>query len=695
MKLLLQTFLLFAIIFQINAQVQNHDGINFQGIARDAQGAPVASKKIKVKAGIAGPTDTLTYVETHEVTTDQFGLFSVSLGEGTVTEGDFSKLNWSGDFAYSLVISIDPTGGNNFTLVGTSVLKSVPYAKYADKAGNAYWQRGTQSSISYSGSVGVNCSQEKVLFATAGTPTTQGIFGLTGAGVSLQQNWPGIGFNHYYKDGQKSISKGYGGYIGVDPVNGGMFFRTISNAAGADQPVVLQERMFIAPTGGVGIGIPENGFPLNTIDVGRPAGLNGTALLRGSKYNSSFNSGNTEDTYISGGKDGGVVYLNPGNIGNVSIVRDGGKVGIGMEAPQATIDVNKGTNNAAGIFRGSSYPSRFAYSTNEDTYLRGGKNGGAVYINDLNIGNVYMAAAGGKVGIGTETPTATLDVARGTGQDGTAIFRGTKNVSHFNYSTSENTYIRGGKDSSKVYINDNNIGDVLIVPDGGHVGIGSDPSSFSKVFIEPDKNISGLAIVSEIEFAGPLTAGLYVVNHGKGYGGRFHSPNGTGLTISGKDAALTASGLVDVSGDLKYSGVLAQSSDIRFKSKIIHLSSSLSKVLKLNGVNYFYKASEFPDKNFSKSLQIGFIAQEVKEVVPEIVTEDKDGYLSVDYSKVTPLLVEAMKEQNTVIENQKTEIEMLKKELDAVKNQNTSLVEDVNTIKAQLQEILDHKASLK
>ena len=71
----------------------------------------------------------------------------------------------------------------------------------------------------------------------------------------------------------------------------------------------------------------------------------------------------------------------------------------------------------------------------------------------------------GNIGIGISAPTAKLDVVRGTAPDGTAIFRGTSHVSHFNYSTNEDTYIRGGKNSSRVIIND--------VVDLGNVGIGT------------------------------------------------------------------------------------------------------------------------------------------------------------------------------------------------------------------------------
>ena len=70
------------------------------------------------------------------------------------------------------------------------------------------------------------------------------------------------------------------------------------------------------------------------------------------------------------------------------------------------------------------------------------------------------------VGIGTTNPQATLDVLRGTAPLGTAIFRGTTNISHFNLGIPEDTYIRGGKSSSHVILND--VG-------SGKVGIGTYP----------------------------------------------------------------------------------------------------------------------------------------------------------------------------------------------------------------------------
>ena len=78
----------------------------------------------------------------------------------------------------------------------------------------------------------------------------------------------------------------------------------------------------------------------------------------------------------------------------------------------------------------------------------------------------------GNVGIGINTPTASLQVARGAGIDGTARFQGTQYSSHFNYNTAEQTYIRGGLATSEVLINDQGSGNVRIADAGGNVGIG-------------------------------------------------------------------------------------------------------------------------------------------------------------------------------------------------------------------------------
>jgi hypothetical protein len=102
-------------------------------------------------------------------------------------------------------------------------------------------------------------------------------------------------------------------------------------------------------------------------------------------------------------------------------------------------------------------------------------------------------------------------------------------------------------------------------------------------------------------------------------------------------------------------------SDARFKKKVAPLHQSLEKILKLKGVQYEMMAEEFPDRNFISGNQIGLIAQEVEAIVPEVVSTATDGYKSVDYAKLVPLLIEGMKQQQIEIEQLKTEVNRLKR----------------------------------
>ena len=113
---------------------------------------------------------------------------------------------------------------------------------------------------------------------------------------------------------------------------------------------------------------------------------------------------------------------------------------------------------------------------------------------------------------------------------------------------------------------------------------------------------------------------------------------------------------VGSNGNATASGDVTAYSDARIKTNIKPIDSSLEKVLKLTGVTY--NRTDLEDK----STKIGFIAQEIEKVVPEVVIYDseKDKY-SVSYGNVTALLVEAIKEQQTQIEELKTIINGLTK----------------------------------
>ncbi len=122
---------------------------------------------------------------------------------------------------------------------------------------------------------------------------------------------------------------------------------------------------------------------------------------------------------------------------------------------------------------------------------------------------------------------------------------------------------------------------------------------------------------------------------------------------------------VDIFTDVEITGIVTAqggfvTSDKRFKQNITQLTGSLNKITALNGYSYDWNQVAFPEKNFSDKAQLGLIAQEVEEIVPEAIHIDDDGYYSVDYQKMIPLLIEAIKEQQVTIESQGKDIEQLK-----------------------------------
>jgi len=161
--------------------------------------------------------------------------------------------------------------------------------------------------------------------------------------------------------------------------------------------------------------------------------------------------------------------------------------GIGTTTPLARLHIFAGASGNTTPFsplvvesNSNTYINLLSPENNETSILFGksssAASGGIVY-NSANTLNGLQFRTNGNltrmlirnngdvgIGIGENVPGATFDVTRGTNAGGTAIFRGTTHVSHFNHSTNENTYIRAGKNDGFVILND--------IP-GGRVGIGT------------------------------------------------------------------------------------------------------------------------------------------------------------------------------------------------------------------------------
>jgi len=116
-----------------------------------------------------------------------------------------------------------------------------------------------------------------------------------------------------------------------------------------------------------------------------------------------------------------------------------------------------------------------------------------------------------------------------------------------------------------------------------------------------------------------------------------------------------------VVGNICATGTIGACSDERYKKNVETISNALALIEKIRGVNFNWRTKEFPDMKFSSEEQVGFIAQEINKVLPEVVSQGSDGYYSVDYGRLTPVLVEAVKEQQKEITSLKTEMQELKR----------------------------------
>lgn len=103
-------------------------------------------------------------------------------------------------------------------------------------------------------------------------------------------------------------------------------------------------------------------------------------------------------------------------------------------------------------------------------------------------------------------------------------------------------------------------------------------------------------------------------------------------------------------------------SDKRLKKNFELQADVLNEVNKLKIYNYHYQ-----DQSFSDAKSLGFLAQEVQKVFPDAVKQNEEGYLGINYDYFSVVAIKAIKEQQKTIENQKSEIELLKKDVAAIK----------------------------
>ena len=143
-----------------------------------------------------------------------------------------------------------------------------------------------------------------------------------------------------------------------------------------------------------------------------------------------------------------------------------------------------------------------------------------------------------------------------------------------------------------------------------------------------------LSSVGSVQIAEYVSSGVY---------NDWANFNSSGLTVEG---SITATGNITA----------YYSSDRRLKDNITPLTSSLIKISKIGGYEFDWNENQSDFEGHD----VGVIAQEIQEVLPEVVTERKDGYLAVRYEKIIPLLIEGIKELTDRVEKLEEENKKLK-----------------------------------
>ena len=123
------------LLLSLSAIAQSVNGISYQAIVRDNDGAVISNKNVSVRVSILDGSSTgySVYSEEFNCTTEPSGLLTFVIGNGTVLSGSFNDIDWKNQSKF-IQIATDINGGTDYNIVGVSQLLSVPYALYANKA---------------------------------------------------------------------------------------------------------------------------------------------------------------------------------------------------------------------------------------------------------------------------------------------------------------------------------------------------------------------------------------------------------------------------------------------------------------------------------------------------------------------------------------------------------------------------------
>ncbi|NTW31253.1 MAG: tail fiber domain-containing protein [Bacteroidetes bacterium] len=618
---LFSTLILLVFIGELRAQVPQ--AFNYQAVARDAGGILYANRSIKVRLTILSGSSVgaSVYSEIHAATTNQFGLFTLSIGQGTQPTGNFNTISWATG-AFWLKVEMDPNNGINFSNMGTSQLLTVPFAMYAANSGS-----GASSGTGPTGPTG-----------PSGINGNTGVTGPTGSGNGPTGATGPTGFGTAGPTGATGATGATGTGTGsVGCTNANFVLKNDGTNGTCSQ-------IFDNSTN-VGIGTTS---PVQKLDVNGDININSLMSFRinNTKVLSNFGTAN-----LFAGDNAGMA-ITSGQKNSFFGFESGKNTTTGYE--NTFIGYQAGYNNTVGF--GNVYLGYKAGYTNSATW-----NGKNIFIGYEAGYNVTNTNTGGSIFIGTEagknntaTQCCNYFIGYNTGSSNSGfdnIFIGS-NAGGSNTSGSVNNFI--GHQAG----NDNTIGEYNTFL-GHQAGYSNNADGNTFIgYTSGHSNISGTNNTALGKFA-------------------FWNPTAYSNSMAlGFDAEATASNQVRVgnSSITSIGGYVGWSniSDKRIKKDIKETVPGLAFILKLRPVIYHLDMDAIatlqhtPDSMRLKDaekikgniLQTGFIAQEVEKAAQECDFDfsgvdkpknDNDLY-SLRYSEFVVPLIKAVQEQQKQIE---------------------------------------------
>ena len=394
--------------------------------------------------------------------------------------------------------------------------------------------------------------------------------------------------------------------------------------------------------------------------------------------------------YITGGTNGNrrlhMGYANTNNYGWIEVVEKGvnlqtlslqprsGSVGIGTTSPGYRLDVAGDIRTFVNNTRSSLYVGNGTY----DAAINLWDGAGAAW--QLRTGSFNLSIGNGTIG-GTINTRLTINsvgnVGIGTGSPGYTMHLANSatagNISGFsnfapNMTAGSRLLSIIGKDSGVQngfytwyeHVGDNNTGNYLhwdangqnnifVIKGNGTVGIGSTSPTQAlevngSVRIGNNNVYNKLLVLWDSSTSDAVASATSFYGFGINNSTLRYQTDGTGSAHRFYNGATNYYQITSAGG--------ANVSDRRYKSDIVNINDALNKITQLQGITFKMQDIE--------KRQMGFVAQDVESVVPEVVQVGDDDTRFMSYDKLTALLVEGIKEQKTTIDNQQTQIDQLK-----------------------------------